>query len=102
MQVVEPSRNSRVHALQLRNRVASRLYRHQASQLHPGGMAAGLSHVTEEKMMGDVTFFIVLMGWFGERLSSLISVKYGVRHGACFMIVGYCIGDLTWCMPCLL
>ncbi|CAL8472223.1 g11765 [Coccomyxa elongata] len=76
MQVVEPLRNSKVHALQLRNKVASRLYRHQASQLHPGGMASGLSHVTEEKMMGDVTFFIVLMGWFGVVLWGLILMYF--------------------------
>ncbi len=81
MQVVTPLRNSKVHALQLRNRAAARLHRHRASQLHPGGMASPLSHITEEKMMGDVTFFIVLMGWFGEHLPSQVFKTYGFENG---------------------
>ena len=79
MQVVTPLRNSKVHALQLRNRAATRLHRHQASQLHPGGMASPLSHITEERMMGDVTFFIVLMGWFGEHFSQPGVQTIGLR-----------------------
>lgn len=65
MQVAEAAPH-RAHMLRLRNRAAGGLkWQGQGSQLQLGGRSAALADVTEEQMMGDVTFFVVLMGWLG-------------------------------------